>query len=101
MALLRGRPLQPEVSRQGRPQPTTGPVGAGRVKALTGRPILLDDVSTWPNYVDTLRGARSELCVPVLHQGEKLAEGSPQAVRADRRVQDVYLGEEGADAALL
>jgi branched-chain amino acid transport system ATP-binding protein len=39
--------------------------------------------------------------ITVLHQGEKLAEGSPQAVRADRRVQDVYLGEEGADAALL
>jgi diguanylate cyclase (GGDEF)-like protein len=41
--------------------------------ALTGRPILLDDVRTVPNYVDTLRGARSELCVPVLHQGETVA----------------------------
>jgi len=41
--------------------------------ALTGRPILLDDVRSYPNYVDTLRGARSELCVPVLHQGETVA----------------------------
>jgi len=41
--------------------------------ALTGRPILLDDVRAYPNYVDTLRGAVSELCVPVLHQGETVA----------------------------
>ena len=41
--------------------------------ALTGRPILLDDVRTHPNYVDTLPGALSELCVPVLHQGETVA----------------------------
>jgi len=41
--------------------------------ALTGRPILLDDVRTYPNYIDTLRGAMSELCLPVLHQGETVA----------------------------
>jgi len=32
--------------------------------------------------------------ITVLHQGSCLAAGSPQAVREDRRVQDVYLGEE-------
>ena len=41
--------------------------------ALTGRPILLDDVRAHPNYVDTLPGAASELCVPVRHQGETVA----------------------------
>ena len=45
------------------------PVGSGVVGevAMTGRPILLDDVTTSPNYVDTLPGARSELCIPVRH----------------------------------
>ncbi len=41
--------------------------------ALTGKPILLDDVSAYPNYVDTLPGARSELCIPVRHRGELVA----------------------------
>ncbi|MDB6001490.1 MAG: transporter related [Rhizobacter sp.] len=37
--------------------------------------------------------------ITVLHQGCCLAEGTPEAVRADSRVQEVYLGEEH-DAAL-
>jgi diguanylate cyclase (GGDEF)-like protein len=41
--------------------------------AATGRPVLLDDVSTWPNYVETMRGARSEVCVPVKHHGRIVA----------------------------
>jgi diguanylate cyclase (GGDEF)-like protein len=41
--------------------------------ALTGRPILLDDVRGYPNFVDTLAGAMSELCVPVQHRGETVA----------------------------
>ncbi|HEX6746341.1 MAG TPA: diguanylate cyclase [Longimicrobium sp.] len=41
--------------------------------ALTGRAIVLDDVSTHANYVDTLPGTRAELCVPVRHQGETVA----------------------------
>jgi ABC-type branched-subunit amino acid transport system ATPase component len=38
----------------------------------------------------------------VLHQGSCIADGAPEDVRADRRVQEVYLGEdqEGEDAAL-
>ncbi|GAA4338412.1 ABC transporter ATP-binding protein [Variovorax defluvii] len=32
--------------------------------------------------------------VTVLHQGRKLAEGAPRAVRSDARVQEVYLGGE-------
>ncbi len=31
--------------------------------------------------------------VMVLHQGRLIAEGAPHAVRADREVQTVYLGE--------
>ena len=41
--------------------------------AATGRPILLDDVRTYTNYVETLPGARSELCVPIKHRGRVVA----------------------------
>jgi diguanylate cyclase (GGDEF)-like protein/PAS domain S-box-containing protein len=41
--------------------------------AATGEPILLDDVRSFPAYVPTLPGVRSELCVPVRHKGCDLA----------------------------
>ncbi|HYR08848.1 MAG TPA: diguanylate cyclase [Longimicrobium sp.] len=41
--------------------------------ALTGRPILLDDVRAAANFVDTLPGAAAELCVPVRHAGRTVA----------------------------
>lgn len=41
--------------------------------AVLARPILLDDVRTAKNYVETMKGTRSELCVPVLHRGELVA----------------------------
>ncbi len=41
--------------------------------AATGKPVLLDDVSTFPGFVDTLPGARSEICVPVKHRGRVVA----------------------------
>ena len=41
--------------------------------AASGRPILLDDVRGCPNYVETLPGARSEVCVPVRHRGQVVA----------------------------
>src|SRR4051812_29287352 len=44
----------------------------GEVASLA-RPILLDDVRTAKNYVETMPGTRSELCVPVLHRGELVA----------------------------
>jgi branched-chain amino acid transport system ATP-binding protein len=34
--------------------------------------------------------------IMVLHQGRVIADGSPAAVRADRQVQAVYLGEDVA-----
>lgn len=53
----------------------TRALGSGVVGevALTGRPVLLDDVRLHPTYVDTLTGAMSELCVPVQHGGEMVA----------------------------
>ena len=41
--------------------------------AATGQAIVLDDVSTFPNYVETMPGARSEICVPVKHHGRLVA----------------------------
>ncbi|MFN7973278.1 MAG: GAF domain-containing protein [Acidobacteriota bacterium] len=41
--------------------------------AATGNPILLDDVRLQENYVETLPGAMSELCVPVKYGGELVA----------------------------
>jgi diguanylate cyclase (GGDEF)-like protein len=41
--------------------------------AQTGRTIELDEVAGVANFVDTLHGTRSELCVPVIHEGEVLA----------------------------
>jgi diguanylate cyclase (GGDEF)-like protein len=41
--------------------------------AATGQPILLDDVRAHPNYIETLPGARSELCVPIKHRGGVVA----------------------------
>src|SRR5687768_314366 len=47
------------------------PLGSGVVGQVAehGEAIVLDDVSTFPNYVETMAGARSEICVPVKHHG--------------------------------
>jgi branched-chain amino acid transport system ATP-binding protein len=31
--------------------------------------------------------------ITVMHQGQVIAEGSPETIRADQRVQEVYMGE--------
>ena len=51
------------------------PLGSGVVGmvAATQKPILLDDVHTFPHYVETMPGTMSELCVPVRHGGELVA----------------------------
>jgi diguanylate cyclase (GGDEF)-like protein len=49
----------------------TRPLGSGVVGhvAATGEAELINDVTNYPNYVETVPGARSELCVPVRHHG--------------------------------
>lgn len=51
------------------------PLGSGIVGtvAATERPLLVDDVSTYPNYVETMQGARSEICIPIKHKGALVA----------------------------
>jgi len=41
--------------------------------AATGRAVVIDDVRLHGNYVDTLPGALSEICVPVKHRGRVAA----------------------------
>jgi diguanylate cyclase (GGDEF)-like protein/PAS domain S-box-containing protein len=52
----------------------------GRV-AATGLPILLDDVRTCPDYIDSLPGVRSELCVPIVHKGSLFAALNLESTR--------------------
>lgn len=51
------------------------PLGSGVVGivAATGEPLLIDDVNEFPDYIETMPGARSELCVPVSHHGRLVA----------------------------
>lgn len=41
--------------------------------AATGRAVLVSDASQYPNFVHTLPGGRSELCVPILFRGQVIA----------------------------
>ena len=41
--------------------------------AQTEQPVVIDDVSTWPGYVETMPNARSEICVPIKHKGQLTA----------------------------
>ena len=41
--------------------------------AESGEAVLLDDVRTFPGYVETLSGVASELCLPIRHRGEVVA----------------------------
>jgi len=49
--------------------------------AMTGQPILLNDVKLYPNYVETMAGVKSELCVPVRHRGELVAILNAESTR--------------------
>jgi diguanylate cyclase (GGDEF)-like protein len=53
----------------------TRPLGSGVVGevAATERPILIDDVRGYHNYVETLPGAQSELCIPIRHRRQLAA----------------------------
>jgi diguanylate cyclase (GGDEF)-like protein len=50
-------------------------LGSGVVGACAqrGETIDVEDTRSYPGFVDTLGGTRSELCVPVIHDGEVLA----------------------------
>jgi len=53
----------------------TRSLGSGVVGqvAASGEPQLIDDVLSYPNYVETLPGAQSEICVPVRHHDQIVA----------------------------
>ena len=41
--------------------------------AASSEAVVLDDVTAFPNYIETMPGARSEICVPVKHHGRVVA----------------------------
>lgn len=51
------------------------PLGSGVVGevAASEQPLILDDVSEYANYVETMPGAAAEICVPVKHGGKLVA----------------------------
>jgi len=51
------------------------PLGSGVVGtvAATERPMLVDDVTEIPNYINTAKGVRSEICLPIKHKGNVVA----------------------------
>jgi branched-chain amino acid transport system ATP-binding protein len=67
----------------------------GRIRRLAdqgGLTLLLVE-----HDMDVVFGMASRIVV--MHQGRVLADGQPEAIRADRRVQEVYLGETAAPVA--
>ena len=56
--------------------------------ALTQKTIDIPDVREHPNFVDTLGGTLSELCVPVIHNGELMA-----VLNAESRRLDAFRGQ--------
>lgn len=56
--------------------------------ALRGVTIEIDDASKSPNFIDTLHGARAELCVPVKHNGRVLA-----VLNAESRTPGAFRGQ--------
>src|SRR5947207_2517027 len=59
------------------------PLGSGVVGtvASTEKPILLDDVRTFPGFIETMPGTKSELCVPVRHGGKVVAILNLESIR--------------------
>ena len=49
--------------------------------AESGKALLLDDVTTFPGYVETLSGVASELCLPIRHRDEVVALLNLESVR--------------------
>jgi diguanylate cyclase (GGDEF)-like protein len=68
-------------------------LGSGVVGACAqrGETIDVEDTRAFPGFVDTLGGTRSELCVPIKHDGEVLAvlnaeSRQPRAFRGQREL---------------
>ncbi len=69
------------------------PLGSGVVGevAATGQAVLVGDASLHENFVHTLPGGQSELCVPVMHRGEMLAVLNVESLRKHAFDEDLSL----------
>jgi len=61
--------------------------------AANGRTLYVADVALHPNYVETLPGTRSELCVAMRHHGEVMGVINAEALRANAFGTDIDLLE--------
>jgi PAS domain S-box-containing protein len=80
------------------------PIGPGIVGRafLTGRTQLVPDVSLDPDYVGVVPDIRSEVAVPIRHQGRTLGVLNLESERLDAfSVEDARLAESVADAVAL
>src|ERR1043166_8034154 len=76
------------------------PLGSGVVGevAATETPIVLDDVRTSSNYVETMPGAMSEICIPIAHAGKLVAILNIESTRLGAfhdRSEERRVGKEG------
>jgi branched-chain amino acid transport system ATP-binding protein len=60
---------------------------------------IRDDLGITVFWIEHIMQVLTNSCehLIVLHHGEKLAEGAPQAVVNDRQVAEAYLGSRGRD----
>jgi len=81
-------------------EPTAGmaPAERGALMQLVAGIARADDIAVLftEHDMDVVFGHADRIIV--LAEGELIAQGAPDAVRADARVRRVYLGEEGGDA---
>ncbi|GMV28792.1 MAG: hypothetical protein AMXMBFR59_09170 [Rhodanobacteraceae bacterium] len=61
--------------------------------AVTGQTLYVADVARHPNYVETMPGTGSELCVAMRHNGEVMGVINAEAMRADAFGQEIDLLE--------
>lgn len=49
--------------------------------AASGEPLVIDDASNHPDFVETLAGVQSEICVPIKHRGEMVGLLNVESLR--------------------
>ncbi|TDR43942.1 diguanylate cyclase (GGDEF)-like protein [Tahibacter aquaticus] len=59
--------------------------------AVSGETLYVADVKTYPNYIETMPGVCSELCVAIRHNGRTVGVINAESLRTDAFADDVDL----------